>query len=112
MTRQCRDETSAARGAKARLRRAHHRSAHTARSGGHASALPTLQSLVICPRLLVWNPVDRALGRPRGRARHRLDHFAGAFGIGDPFRTEVVGTGRQALGAFAGIDHAINTWPP
>jgi hypothetical protein len=50
-------------------------------------------ALVIGRGLLVRNAVDRAFVGSRGRAGHRLDHFARAFGIGDPLRIEVVRTG-------------------
>jgi hypothetical protein len=45
---------------------------------------------------LVRNAVDRAFVGADGRAGHRLDHFARAFGIGDPFLVEIVGAGRDA----------------
>ena len=35
-----------------------------------------------------------------------LHHFAGSFGIGDPFGIEIIGTVGHATIAFAGIDHA------
>ena len=62
--------------------------------------------LVVRRGLLVRNARDRAFRGTCGRAGHRLDHFARAFGIGDPLRIEVVGTGRQPFRAFARIDHA------
>src|SRR6187549_2996638 len=90
--------------ATARLRRAHHYE-HGAKWWARC-ALPTLQNSIIRSSLLVRNAVDRAFVGPDGRPRHRLDHFAGAFGIVDPLLVEVIGTGCDALRAFAGIDHA------
>ena len=65
-----------------------------------------LSGLVVARRRLIRNAVDRAFVGPDRRPGHRLDHFARAFGIVDPFLVEVVGAGRDALRAFAGIDHA------
>src|ERR1019366_4785091 len=56
--------------------------------------------------LLIRDAVDRAFVSPRGRTGHRLDQFARAFRIGDPILVEIVGAGRDAARAFAGIDHA------
>src|SRR4030081_1942834 len=62
--------------------------------------------LVIGRGLLIRDPVDWAFVSARGRAGHRLDHFARAFRIGDPLLVEIVGADRDAARAFAGIDHA------
>src|SRR4030081_3434775 len=82
-------------------------------NGAHACALLTLRcpqapahALVIGRGLLIRDPVDRAFVSARGRAGHRLDHFARAFRIGDPLLIEIVGADRDAARAFAGIDHA------
>src|SRR3982074_418347 len=56
--------------------------------------------------LFVWAAADRTFVSPRGRAGHRLGHFARAFRIGDPLLIEIVGADRDAARAFAGIDHA------
>src|SRR6202171_5626441 len=61
---------------------------------------------VIGRRLLIRDAVDRTFFSPRGRAGHRLDDFARAFRIGYPLGVEIVGAGRDATRAFAGIDHA------
>ena len=68
-------------------------------------AHPTKTS-VIRPSHLVRNAVDRTLVGADRRPRHCLDHFARAFGIVDPFLVEVIGAGRDAFRAFAGVDHA------
>jgi hypothetical protein len=65
-----------------------------------------LDSSIIGRRLLVGDAVDWAFVGAGGRAGHRLDHFAGAFGIVDPLLVEIVGTGGDSARAFAGIDHA------
>src|SRR5436190_2399878 len=68
--------------------------------------LRSREASVIRPGHLVRDAVDRALVGPNRRTGHRLDHFARAFGIVDPFLVEVIGACRDALRAFAGIDHA------
>src|ERR1700722_12942166 len=56
--------------------------------------------------LFVWNAFDRAFLHADGRARERLDHFAGPLGIGDPFVVELVRTRRDTAISVAGVDHA------
>src|SRR5271163_4342901 len=55
---------------------------------------------------LVRDALDRTFLNAHGRAGERLHHFAGAFGIGDPFGIEIVRASRHAAVAFAGIDLA------
>src|SRR5437764_8295284 len=56
--------------------------------------------------LLVRDALDRTfLGAHRG-PRKGFDHLARSFGIRDPFRVELVGTGRDPAIAVARIDHA------
>src|SRR5882757_98972 len=69
-------------------------------------AHPTIAVSVIRSRLLVRDAVDRTFLGTRSRPGHRLDHFPRPFGIVDPLLVEIVGTGRDAARAFAGIDHA------
>src|SRR5689334_8239220 len=68
--------------------------------------LRSLEASVIRPGHLVRDAVDRALVGADRRTGHRLDHFARALGIVDPFLVEVIRTGRDAFRAFAGVDHA------
>src|ERR1700733_2108574 len=56
-------------------------------------------------RYLVGNPVDRRLFGSHGGSGKGFHHLAGAFGIGDPFVVELIGTRRDTAIAFAGIDH-------
>src|ERR1700692_2440541 len=55
---------------------------------------------------LVRNALDRAFLDTHSRSRERLHHFTRAFGIGDPFRIEIVRACRDAAVTLAGIDHA------
>src|SRR5437899_4515754 len=61
--------------------------------------------LVVARRALIRDALDRAFGGPRGRTGHRLDHVPRAFRIGDPVLVEIIGAGRDAARALAGIDH-------
>src|SRR6266700_3236967 len=53
----------------------------------------------------VWNPLNRSFLRPYGLSRKGFHHFARSFGIGDPFRVELIRARRDAAVAFARIDH-------
>src|SRR3979490_2329063 len=54
---------------------------------------------------LVWNAFNGSFFGPDSLPREGFHHFAGAFGIGDPFVVELVRARRDATVAFAGIDH-------
>src|SRR6266849_136844 len=55
---------------------------------------------------LVWNSLDRAFLSPDGRSRHRFDHLAGTFRIGDPVLVEFVRADGVTASVLTRVDHA------